>query len=386
VLFTLAITAILAFGFGVGEILSRLLIGLSFLGLLLLGSPARHLVKWRMEKLGLWGRPTVIIGAGKTSARLIRTFQREWSLGYKPVAVFDFRLAPRGRVLEGVPYGGTVIDAIELAREQRIDSIIFAMPQVRRKYLAEFVDRAGLYFRHVSVTPNMDGIVTSAVVAKDFSGICGLEIRQTLLEPWPRRTKRALDLVGVLVGGLLIGPLLLAIATLIKLDSPGPVFFKQLRPGAQGQYFSFWKFRTMYPDAEQRLTDLLRASPDLRTEWEDGYKLRVDPRITRIGRFLRKTSLDELPQLWNILRGEMSLVGPRPILREEVPKYGKVYGLYQRVRPGITGLWQVSGRSDTSYTERVDMAALYVRNWSVWLDLIILARTVKSVVLRQGAI
>jgi lipopolysaccharide/colanic/teichoic acid biosynthesis glycosyltransferase len=142
----------------------------------------------------------------------------------------------------------------------------------------------------------------------------------------------------------------------------------------------------MRADAESSLAVLLQRDPDMRTEWETNRKLRNDPRITRIGRFLRRTSLDELPQIWNVVRGEMSLVGPRPMLIEEIPEYGEVYALYKRVRPGITGLWQVSGRSDTGYEERVAMVAYYVRNWSVWLDLIILARTLGSVISSKGAL
>jgi Undecaprenyl-phosphate galactose phosphotransferase WbaP len=224
------------------------------------------------------------------------------------------------------------------------------------------------------------------VVARDLGGILGVEVKYNLLNPWARRTKRVFDLLGVVIGGLLISPLLLAIAVLIKLDSPGPVFYKQERPGAGGKYFCFWKFRTMHVEAGRLLSELLQSDPEARAEWKRGIKLRDDPRITRIGRFLRKTSLDELPQLWNVLHGEMSLVGPRPMLVEEIPKYGEVYELYKRMRPGITGLWQVSGRSDTDYEERVTMVAYYVRNWSVWLDLVILARTVKSVFSGHGAI
>ena len=141
----------------------------------------------------------------------------------------------------------------------------------------------------------------------------------------------------------------------------------------------------MHADADWLLTQHLQDNSELRWEWEQDHKLRSDPRVTRVGRFLRATSLDELPQLWNVFRGEMSLVGPRPIVDEEIPKYGQVYKLYQRVTPGISGLWQVSGRSNTTYEERVALDAYYVRNWSVWLDLVILARTVGGVIFRRGA-
>jgi Undecaprenyl-phosphate galactose phosphotransferase WbaP len=382
---SLAITATFALGFQVGDLLSRLLVGLIFLELLLLAPLVRQFVKWALMKIGLWGKPVVVLGAGETGKHLMQTLQKEWGLGLRPVAVFDFRLASRGRLLEGVPYGGTVTEALDLTQKWRIDTAIFAMPQIRRKYLAEFVERASLGFRRVIIIPNLSGITTSAVVARDFAGTFGVEIKHNLLSPWPRRAKRVLELLAVVVGGLLLSPLLLAIAILIKLDSPGPVFYAQMRLGAGGRHFRCWKFRTMHTTAERLLAEYLQSNPDLQSEWEKAHKLRNDPRITRIGRFLRKTSLDELPQLWNVLRGDMSLIGPRPIVDAEVSKYKEAYGLYQRVSPGITGLWQVSGRSDTSYEDRVMMDTYYVRNWSVWLDFIILARTTKIVIRGRGA-
>ena len=385
VLITLATTSIFALAFQVGDSLSRLLLGLGFLILLLVAPLARYLAKRGMMGVGLWGKPVAILGAGETGAQLVHTLQREWGLGFMPVAVFDFRLAQTGGGLEGVPYGGTVIDALNLARKQSVDTAIFAMPQVRREYLAKFVDKASLSFRHIIVIPDLLGVTNSAVVARDLGGVCGVEIKYNLLNPWARRAKRALDLFGVVGGGLLISPLVLAMVALIKLDSPGPAFYKHKRLGAAGEHFDCWKFRTMRADAERLLTELLQSDPNLQAEWERNHKLRKDPRITRVGRFLRRTSLDELPQIWNVLRGEMSLVGPRPIVDAEVHRYKETYRLYQRVTPGITGLWQVSGRSDTSFEERVAMDAYYAHNWSVWLDLVILARTARSVIFSRGA-
>ncbi len=385
VLSAMATTAIFAFGLSIGPLLSRRLIGLSFLALLFLSPLVRHLAKRGMVKIGLWGKSVVILGAGEAGKHLVRTLKGEWGLGYKPVAVFDFFVAPRGGVLEGVEYGGSVNDALDLARKRRIDTVIFAMPNVRRRHVAKFVDKASLYFRQVLVIPSVAGCITSPVTTRDLAGPFGLEIKHNLLDPWARRAKSTLDLLGVLVGGLLISPLLIFIAVLIKLDSPGPVFYQQKRLGSSGQYFCCWKFRTMHADAGRLLTKLLQKRPDLRTEWEQNHKLRDDPRITRVGRILRKTSLDELPQLWNVLREEMSLVGPRPIVDTEIVKYKEAYELYRRVKPGMSGLWQVGGRSETSYEERVEMDTYYVRNWSVWLDLVILARTVGAVLFSRGA-
>jgi Undecaprenyl-phosphate galactose phosphotransferase WbaP len=381
----LAITSVFALAFQVRALLSRLLLGSGFVGLLLLAPLLRHFVKWWIMRGGLWGKPVMVMGAGDIGARLVRALQREWSLGLKPIAVFDNRLAPAGGALEGVPYRGTLTDAMSLARERVADTVVFAMPHARREHLMRFISRASRSFRYVIVIPNMAGITTSAAVARDLAGILGVEIKHNLLNPWIRRIKRALDLLGVVAGGLLIGPLVLAIVGLIKLDSSGPAFYTQLRLGKGGNHFRCWTFRTMHVDADWLLTQHLQDNAELRWEWEQDHKLRFDPRVTRAGRFLRATSLDELPQLWNVVRGEMSLVGPRPIVDKETPKYGKVYKLYQRVTPGISGLWQVSGRNNTTYEERVALDAYYVRNWSLWLDLVILARTVGSTVLRRGA-
>ncbi len=194
------------------------------------------------------------------------------------------------------------------------------MPQLQRKHLTRLAGAAGRHFRNVIVVPNLGGITNSTIVARDFASICGVEIKHNLLNPWSRVVKRALDLFAAVVGGLLIIPLLFTMVVLIKLDSPGPLFYAHKRLGTGGRYFFCWKFRTMYTDASRLLTELLQSDPDLRSEWEENHKLRDDPRVTRVGRFLRKTSLDELPQLWNVLRGEMSLTGPRPIVDAEAPK------------------------------------------------------------------
>jgi Undecaprenyl-phosphate galactose phosphotransferase WbaP len=276
-------------------------------------------------------------------------------------------------------------DAVAMAGEYAFDTVIFTMPRARREHLDKLMNLASHSFRYVVVMPDVGEIVSSAVIARNFAGNLGVEIKQSLLFPWARRTKHALDLLLTVVGGLLISPLLLALVILIKLDSQGPAFYGHRRLGAGGKHFRCWKFRTMHTDAEQRLDEYLQGNPHLRAEWEQNFKLRDDPRVTRAGRFLRKTSLDELPQLWNVLRGQMSLIGPRPIVDAEVSRYGTVYELYQRIRPGISGLWQVSGRSDTNYARRVKLDAYYVHNWSVWLDLVVLVRTLRSVLLSRGA-
>jgi Undecaprenyl-phosphate galactose phosphotransferase WbaP len=194
-----------------------------------------------------------------------------------------------------------------------------------------------------------------------------------------------IDLLVTTVCGILAAPLMLLIAVAIKLESPGPVFYAQRRIGRGGGEFRAWKFRSMIANADMVLKKYLDENPMLKDEWERTQKLKDDPRVTALGRFLRRCSLDELPQLWNVLRGEMSLVGPRPIVRDEIKHYGLDFETYTYVQGGLTGLWQVSGRSETSYQQRVDFDRFYVQNWSVWLDLCILFRTIGTVLSRAGA-
>ena len=206
----------------------------------------------------------------------------------------------------------------------------------------------------------------------------------SLREPARRYSKRLFDIATASLLLALLLPLLLAVTALISRDG-GKILFGHRRIGAQGRSFKCWKFRSMVPNAESVLREGLDNDPEARAEWERDFKLRNDPRITPVGRFLRSTSLDELPQLLNVLAGEMSLVGPRPIVADEVPRYGAAFHDYTRCRPGITGIWQVSGRNDTGYTQRVRLDQHYARNWSFAADLAVLLRTPIAVLRRSGA-
>lgn len=197
--------------------------------------------------------------------------------------------------------------------------------------------------------------------------------------------KRAVDILGASVGLLLFSPLIVLIALLIQIEMPGKVFYRQERLGAQGKRFWMLKFRTMQAGADAQLDPHLKANPDSLAEFKLYQKLSVDPRVTRVGRVLRRSSLDELPQLWNILKGEMSLVGPRPFLPCQLKLYGTAYRKYQTVRPGLTGLWQVSGRNCLSFQERVRLDEIYIQDWSIGLDVLILLRTPTAVFFNRGA-
>lgn len=206
-----------------------------------------------------------------------------------------------------------------------------------------------------------------------------------LAHPYNRLLKRAMDLLLSVPGLILALPLCFFIAAVIYLSSQGPVLFTHRRIGKDAKTFPCYKFRTMIVGAEEKLKETFIKDPSLKTEWENGFKLKNDPRVTKIGKFLRKTSLDELPQLLNVLKGEMSLVGPRPITKEEIKKYGDKINDYYLVKPGLTGSWQVNGRSDTTYEERVQMDSCYIRNWSASQDLLYLFKTIGAVWRRKGA-
>ncbi|MBF2049921.1 MAG: undecaprenyl-phosphate galactose phosphotransferase WbaP [Leptolyngbya sp. IPPAS B-1204] len=367
-----------------GEIYSRGVFVMAWALSLLLVIVCRAVARLLFARKRWWGYPTMVLGAGKTGSMVIRTLKRRPGIGLKPVLVLDDDPKKHGS-LHGVPVVGGVELAPALARTRKIPYAIVAMPGVPRDRLLSLLERYGSSFAHLLVIPDLFEFSSLWVEAKDMGGVLGLEVRQRLLLPGPRLTKFLIDLAATLIGGLLVLPLFLLIALLIKLDSPGPIFYSQIRIGQGGQPFKAWKFRTMVQNADYALKTYFEQHPELREAWERDQKLRYDPRVTRIGRFLRRTSLDELPQLWNILRGEMSLVGPRPIIDEEIPRYGDKFPLYTKVIPGLTGLWQVSGRNNITYEERVSLDAYYVRNWSVWLDVYILLRTVWVVLSGEGA-
>jgi Undecaprenyl-phosphate galactose phosphotransferase WbaP len=252
----------------------------------------------------------------------------------------------------------------------------------KRQVWLDIIDHC---FQRIILIPDMAMGGRVWHMAVSIGRLSGILMRQNLLDPRRMLLKRCLDYLLTLLAGIVAFPVMVALAAAIRYDSRGPVFFKQRRIGRNGKHFSVYKFRTRAVNAAELLEKHLADNPDARREWKETQKLKNDPRITRIGKLLRKTSLDELPQILNVLKGEMSLVGPRPVIDEEVKRYGKAYELYTRVRPGITGLWQVSGRNNLSYADRVWLDRHYVCNWSVWLDILIVARTIPEVFRCSGA-
>lgn len=331
-----------------------------------------------------WGIPVAIIGAGRTGLRIGEDLERLPWLGLRVVAFVDDdallkNQATEKNILVGIDKGS------QRLADAGIERAIIAIPSLKPNELASIIDLLTHRFRHLYIAPALPGIPGLMASTREFAQTMVLEIQANLLRPGALLSKQFLDIAMIIGLGLIAIPFTVLMAVIIPLTSPGPIFYSQERVGREGQIFKAWKFRTMVRNADAVIVQYLLAHPELQIEWELNHKLRNDPRITWVGKLLRKTSLDELPQLWNILKGEMSLVGPRPIVTAEIPKYREFFALYRKVRPGLTGLWQVSGRNDVTYEERVALDAYYVRNWSVWLDLHIIMRTVRVVVLGSGA-
>lgn len=275
----------------------------------------------------------------------------------------------------------------ELIRSGRYDAAVIDIDQSGIHEVNDLIDHIQknvhrvIILPKISKIPMLNGELISSVHHKGMA----FYVKNNLLSPVDRFLKQLFDYTTALLLILLFSPLLLALYLVVYLSTQGHPLFSHRRIGSGGREFNVYKFRTMHTDAQQRLEQILESCPVSRREWEEDFKLKNDPRVTKIGKFLRSTSLDELPQLINVLRGEMSLVGPRPIIEEEIPKYGEYFEYFTAVKPGITGLWQVSGRNDIDYDERVQLDVWYVRNWSIELDLQILIKTVTVVLRREGS-
>lgn len=347
----------------------------------------RGVVRHLFKRKPWWGRPVVILGGGDAARAVIQRLLRQPALGLRPVAVLDDTHAP-GSDLDGIPVAGGYEEAAELSQHLHIKFAILAQADLDPLRAERLMFDLSQAFDRLMVVPQIAGFSSLWVSAVDLNGVLGLQVRHRLLNPGRRALKRCIDLLLIALAAPLLVPLFAAVALAIKLDPTGghgPVTYKQRRIGRDGQHFTIVKFRSMVPDADAKLAQYLADHPELSAQWERDHKLKDDPRITTVGRFLRRTSLDEFAQLLNVVKGDMSLVGPRPIVDDEVAKYGPVYELYQQVSPGITGIWQTSGRNDVSYNERVRMDTYYVRNWSVWLDISLLTKTIMTVLVRRGA-
>jgi Undecaprenyl-phosphate galactose phosphotransferase WbaP len=370
---------------------SRGAVLISWASLLILIPMARWGARSLLMALGTWARPTIIVGVGSNAVETAKAVTGEPQMGLQ---ISAFVVAPGDKMSRpAIRLGDRSVpvlsyDIVESlnANETMHTQLIVAMDQGglrRQQWLVGMLSRDR---REVAVVPDFRGLPLHGLSINHFieEEFLMLRVNNVLAQPLARWTKRTLDVMCSLLIMLLLSPLFIYLVCKIRADG-GSAVFAHTRVGKGGRPFPCYKFRTMVTNSAEVLSTLLENDPERRAEWERDFKLKDDPRVTKIGAFLRRTSLDELPQLWNVLLGHMSLVGPRPIVQDELQRYGDHQGLYLSTRPGMTGLWQVSGRSDTSYAYRVALDSRYVKNWSVWSDLVILVRTAWVVFKGQGA-
>jgi len=366
--------------------MSRLVIAGVWLSTLVAVPVVRHSTKRLLVAAGLWGKRVLILGAGETGLQVCERIRAHPALGYEPVAFVDDDAQKIARPLAGLMVRGPLTAIPELVRELAVKDVVVAMPRLPRDELLHVISACEGHVESIRLVPDMFGLATVGVETEDLDGMLLLHMRWSLAKPWNLALKRLFDVVVAASTAAVLSPVLVAAAVAIKLDSPGPILYRQRRLGRGWRQFRCFKFRTMYADNQQRLQAYLAQHPDAKAEWEQFAKLKTfDPRVTRAGRLLRSLSFDELPQLVNVLRGEMSLVGPRPYLPREVDRMGDFVQTIVKAPPGITGLWQVSGRNELTFSQRLRLDEYYVRNWSLWLDIIVLVKTIGAVLRRRGA-
>jgi Undecaprenyl-phosphate galactose phosphotransferase WbaP len=351
----------------------------------------RTLSKRLMLAYGAWQLRTLVVGRRHDVDDVIDALESEPALGYRVVGTLDPErgYSSLGDASESEATDGPALEWGQLAalcRRLGIENLVLACDDAELARMKVLLLELSRHEMPYAIVPPLRGIAVHGLQVQHFMShdVVLMQPRNNLARTANRGIKRAFDLVAACAALLFLGALMVVTAMLVRRDR-GPALYAHCRIGLHGRRFRCLKFRTMVRDADRVLEAHLAASPEAAEEWARDRKLREDPRLTPLGRFLRKSSIDELPQLINVLKGEMSLVGPRPIVESEQAFYGDDLGFYLQVRPGITGLWQVSGRNNVRYARRVALDSWYVRNWSLWHDIAILCSTVPAVLRREGA-
>jgi Undecaprenyl-phosphate galactose phosphotransferase WbaP len=373
-----------SFALKLPHVYSRVTFGIAF-GLALTLVPfGRSLALSALTRTGFWPEPVALVTDDPVRAEhLVKALRERPQLGYVAAALVWMQAPPHGAKVEGLPAAGGLESVPGLAAQ----GIVAGLVATREEVGPETLDELQRFFHRVLIIRELDDLPVEGIRIRNLGGLLGIELTSNLLDPRNRIAKRLLDIALASVALAAASPLMALAVVAVKLRSVGPALFTQLREGLDGRRIRVPKIRTMVPDAEAELERRMSEDPALRDEWESNMKLRDDFRLVpRVGRFLRRFSLDELPQLWSVLRGDMSLVGPRPFPDYHLARFSPHFrALRQRVRPGITGLWQVTVRSAGTIERQESLDTFYIRNWSIWLDLYILARTVGAVVSGRGA-
>ena len=330
-----------------------------------------------------WGVPAVIYCTDNSASFIVDRLLKNPYLGYKPAIIIDSSLPVNKELSTDTFYKDIPVfpESELILREIRKYNIKTA---IMSDFKGDFSSVMSSYRYTITVSKRQNSF-TSDQRIKDIAGIIGFSSTHNLTFKSNLIIKRLIDILIILMFSPLLIPVFILLMFLTKITSKGPIFYGHRRVGKNGKEFKCWKFRSMCIDADKKLAEILENNPDMREEWEKERKFTNDPRVTKFGKFLRKTSLDELPQLINILIGQMSFVGPRPVTEPELEKYGPYKDYVLSVTPGLSGMWQTSGRSDTEYEERIALDTSYIQNWSIWLDIWILIKTVYVVLKGRGA-
>ena len=336
--------------------------------------------------LRLWKKKVIIIGSANGTSVVIDSIRRNKSLGYDIVGCLTDDRSTVGKIFSNVPILGHY-DEVETWKDKTgFEDIIVTLPDIPGDQFISLLKRWDGVSDTIRYIPRTGDLITTGIELENIGKVLSLVVRKNLHKPWNVIMKTVFEYILSVVLLIPLLPLFLVIAAAIRLDSRGPAFFRQERYGKRGKLIKIIKFRSMHLDADRRLEEYLKQNPDARGEWSTYKKLKgFDPRVTRVGAFLRKFSLDELPQVLNVLRGDMSLVGPRPYIHEELEEVKQMKSILFQVKPGMTGLWQTSGRSLVPFEERLKLDEYYIRNWSVWIDLLILMKTIKVTLSGHGA-
>lgn len=368
-----------------GQDYSRLLVGAMFTLAVIFYPFMRLRIKRGLYAIGLMRRKALIVGSGEAAVNAWNAITGEPNLGYEIAGFLDD--APGARALCGLRVHQGLEKIERYIKQAAIHDVIVAKPELEKDALVSLINHIQHKAENTLYIPDISGIAVSGTELRTFfrEQAIIIEIRNNLANPLKYGAKRLLDYLAGLAMAAALLPVMAFIALLVKLDSKGPAILRQKRLGKNAREFYCYKFRTMFPDAEERLQKILDSDTSAKEEWEKYWKLSDDPRITRVGGILRKTSLDELPQILNVIRGEMSLIGPRPYLPREWEHIKEESAILHALPPGITGLWQVSGRNNQDYKFRITMDGWYVKNWSLWLDVMIFFKTFAVVLKREGA-
>ncbi|MBQ7561904.1 MAG: sugar transferase [Synergistaceae bacterium] len=348
---------------------------------------ARYFFRSILFKSGLLAKYIIILGAGEAGELIAKSIQSSTFTARKILAFLDDDDEKQNKFIQGVQVMGKIKDFEAIQAQLNADEAVIAIPTASRITLADVLNDIEQHIDRVLFVPDMYMLTTYSAKIRTIDGMPVISSSQGLLNPVNIFIKTIIDYIGAIIALIIFSPVMIWAAWRIKREDGGPIFFTQPRVGQGLKIFRMCKFRTMIPNADRMLKDLLMKNENLRAEFERDFKLKDDPRITKIGHILRSKSLDELPQLFNILRGEMSLVGPRPIERKEVDDYySKTEAkIMFSAKPGISGMWQVSGRSELDVEMRKGMNLYYVHNWSIWLDIAILFKTPLIVLSSKGA-